>query len=175
LAHVQWITESTERGTNVSNAVGADPFAWLGVTLPSETSASAFVSGESGSLVALLLHYLGRATIIGAALAIAGARGADLVKMSAAGAGAIELFLLGESLFKSSPLPTGENATDVIQGVSGAVPKAVAYTLARSLLIAAGLAAVGVRGSELVKYSLAGSAAVEAFVLSYAWSEERKK
>jgi len=121
----------------------------------------------------LLLHFLGRAGIIGAGLALAGARGEELVKMSFAAAAAIEAVLLLEAALKKNPLPTGANATDVINGVPGAIPKAVMYTLLRSILIGAGLATVGVRGQDLVKYSLAGSTAVEAFVLFYAWLEEQ--
>ena len=172
MARVQWIVESAAPG---SPGVGGDPFAWLGVTLPSEESAKKFVSGERGGLLDLALHYVGRSAIIGTGLFLAGARGADVVKYAAVSAGAIEAVILAEVLLRDEVLPTGDNATDVVRGKPGAIPGALAMSLVRGLIIGAGLALFGVRGSELVKYSLAGSAAVEAFVLSYAALEERKR
>lgn len=166
MSEVQWLGE-------VANP--SDPFAWLGVTLPSEDSAQRLVRGESGSLVTLLLHYLGRSAIVGTGFFLAGARDVELLKYAAVSAGAIELLILIEAVFGKAGLPTGENATDVVQGKSGAIPAMLGFTLVRSIVIGTGLALVGVRGEELVKYSLAGSAALEAFVLSYAWLEERKK
>lgn len=163
---VRWLPEAPR----------TEPLSWLGVELPSERSAAAVVAGQPGSLGTLLLHALGRAAVIGAGLAIVGARGKDLLEMSFASAGAIELLLLAESLLKKMPLPTGENATDVVRGEPGSLATMLGYTAARAALIGVGVAATGVRDArDLVRYSLAGSAAVEAFVLSYAWYDERKK
>lgn len=149
--------------------------AFLGVTLPSEESAQAVVDGKSGGLVALALHFLGRSAIIATGLALAGARGTRLAKLSAAGAGAIELVILLEAWLHKSPLPTGDNATDVVRGVPGSLAKMGYYFVARSVIIGIALALFGVRGRELVKYALAGSAAVQVFVLGYALLDERNQ
>lgn len=165
MSGVQWLSEATR----------PDPFNWLGVTLPSEESASSVVRGDLAGLLPLALHFLGRSAIIGTGLFLAGARDTELLKYAAVSAGSIELALLLEAIFKTSGLPTGANATDVIQGKSGSIVPMLGFTLARSVIIGSGLALFGARGEDLVKYSLAGSAAVEAFVLSYAWLDERKK
>lgn len=66
----------------------------LGVSLPSGESASDFLEGKSGSTARLALHYVGRAALIGVGLAVVGARGKELVKLSLAGSAAIEAFVL---------------------------------------------------------------------------------
>jgi len=148
--------------------------AFLGVTLPSEESAQSVVEGKPGGIATLVLHYIGRSAIIGSGLALAGARGKNLVKFAAAAAGAIEVVILLEAWLHKSQLPTGDNATDVVRGEPGAIPKMAYYFVARSVIIGIALALAGARGTNLVKLSLAGSAAVQAFVLGYAAFDERK-
>ena len=72
-------------------------------------------------------------------------------------------------------LPSGESASDVIEGVPGSGIRLVGHFLGRAVLLALGLAAVGLRDKELVKASLAGSAAIEFFVLGYAAVNREKK
>lgn len=65
-------------------------------------------------------------------------------------------------------LPSGESASDFLEGKSGSTARLTMHFLGRAVLIGTGLAVAGVRGKELAKLSLAGSAAIEAFVLGYA-------
>lgn len=65
-------------------------------------------------------------------------------------------------------LPSGESASDFLEGKDGSGVRLVTHLLGRSALLAIGLAAAGARGKELVKYSLAGGAAIEVFVLIWA-------
>jgi hypothetical protein len=71
-----------------------DQLRQLGVVLPSGESASDFLEGKPGSTVRLVTHLVGRAALLGIGLAVAGARGKELVKFSLAGATAIEAFVL---------------------------------------------------------------------------------
>jgi hypothetical protein len=66
-------------------------------------------------------------------------------------------------------LPSGESASDFVAGKPGATGRLLFHFLGRSALVAVGLAVVGVRGKELVAYSLAAAGAIEVFVLGYAW------
>lgn len=66
-------------------------------------------------------------------------------------------------------LPSGESASDFIEGKPGSTGRLLFHYLGRSVLVGVGLAVVGVRGKELVKYSLAAAGAIELFVLGYAW------
>ena len=65
-------------------------------------------------------------------------------------------------------LPSGQSASDFVEGKSGAPLRLTMHFLGRAALLSVGLAAAGARGKGLIKYSLAGSAAIEAFVLAYA-------
>lgn len=65
-------------------------------------------------------------------------------------------------------LPSGESASDFLEGKSGSAARLTMHFLGRSALVGVGLALAGLRGKELVKCSLAGSAAIEGFVLAYA-------
>ncbi len=71
-------------------------------------------------------------------------------------------------------LPSGESASAFIEGESGSAVKLVAHMLGRSVLVGVGLYLAGARDKDLVKYSLAGAAAIEAFVLGYAWMNRGK-
>lgn len=66
-------------------------------------------------------------------------------------------------------LPSGESASDFIAQKPGATGRLLMHYLGRSALVAVGLAVVGVRGKDLVAYSLAAAGAIEVFVLGYAW------
>lgn len=66
-------------------------------------------------------------------------------------------------------LPSGESASDFIAGKPGATGRLLFHYLGRSALVGVGLAIVGVRGKELVTYSLAAAGAIEVFVLGYAF------
>lgn len=68
-------------------------------------------------------------------------------------------------------LPSGESASDFIEGRPGSTGRLLFHYLGRSVLVGVGLAIVGVRGENLVKYSLAAAGAIEVFVLGYAWSK----
>ena len=72
-------------------------------------------------------------------------------------------------------LPSGESASDFVDGVPGSGTRLIGHFLGRSVLLALGLAAAGLRDKDLVKASLAGSAAIEFFVLGYAWVHREKK
>lgn len=72
-------------------------------------------------------------------------------------------------------LPSGESASDFVEGKEGATVRLVGHFLGRAVLLALGLAAVGLRDKQLVKASLAGSAAIEAFVLGYAAVNREEK
>lgn len=72
-------------------------------------------------------------------------------------------------------LPSGESASDFVEGVPGSGARLIGHYLGRSVLLALGLAAAGLRDRDLVKASLAGSAAIEFFVLGYAWVHREKK
>lgn len=77
--------------------------------------------------------------------------------------------------FLGVKLPSGESATEFLQGEPGSTWRLLSHYLARSAILGAGLAVAGARGKELVKYSLAGGAAIEAFVLAFAWLNRPSK
>jgi hypothetical protein len=68
-------------------------------------------------------------------------------------------------------LPSGESASDFIAGKPGATGRLIFHYLGRSAIVGAGLFLVGVRGKELVKYSLVAAGAIEVFVLGYAFTK----
>lgn len=72
-------------------------------------------------------------------------------------------------------LPSGESASEFIEGKPGATGRLIFHYLGRSVLVGVGLALVGVRGKELVTYSLAAAGAIEVFVLGYAWYKQEEE
>lgn len=72
-------------------------------------------------------------------------------------------------------LPSGESASDFVEGKDGATVRLIGHLLGRAVLLGVGLAVAGARDKDLVKYSLAGAAAIELFVLGYAWINKEKK
>jgi hypothetical protein len=69
-------------------------------------------------------------------------------------------------------LPSGDAAMRLMQGKPGALLDVAGTLLARSALVATGLAVAGFRGTQLVKGAFAGGLAVEAFVLAWAWKNK---
>lgn len=65
-------------------------------------------------------------------------------------------------------LPSGESASDFIEDKPGSTLRLTMHFLGRAALLGTGLYVAGARNKDLVKYSLAGSAAIEVFVLMYA-------
>lgn len=64
----------------------------------------AVVSGDTGAIPMLLLHYAARSAIVGLGLAVAGFRGKQLLLGSALAGAAFEASLLGWVLWKKSQL-----------------------------------------------------------------------
>lgn len=63
--------------------------------LPSQSSAAALVAGDWSALPMVCLHLLGRASLVGAGMALVGERDPErLVKGALAGAAVIEVFVL---------------------------------------------------------------------------------
>lgn len=65
-------------------------------------------------------------------------------------------------------LPSASSAGDFVMGVEGSFPRLVGHMLGRAALIGTGLYLAGA-GKKTVPYAVAGSAAIETFVLYYAW------
>ena len=75
----------------MANAIQPAPY----TPLPSQSSAAALVGGDLSAAPMVALHLVGRAGLIAAGLAIAGAREPKiLIGGSLAGSGVIELFVL---------------------------------------------------------------------------------
>ena len=72
-------------------------------------------------------------------------------------------------------MPSYEAACDLYRGDPTAIHRVGLGLLSRSVFIGAGLALAGMRQpGELIKYSLAGSLGVEAFVMWWVWSNSPK-
>lgn len=72
-------------------------------------------------------------------------------------------------------LPSGSSASRLIGGDWSALPLAVGHTLLRSALVASGLYAAGER-AHVVRNAVAGSFAIETFVLGWAaWKRRRDR
>jgi hypothetical protein len=65
-------------------------------------------------------------------------------------------------------LPSASSAGDFVNGVEGSGIRLVGHMLGRAALIGTGLYLAGA-GKKTVRYAVAGSAAIETFVLFYAW------
>ena len=70
-------------------------------------------------------------------------------------------------------LPSADAAKRLIDGESGALGSVIGTTLARAVLIGAGLHVAGTPRARLVKESIAASLAIEVFVLGYLWYEKK--
>lgn len=69
----------------------------------------------------------------------------------------------------AAPLvPSHSSARDLVAGVPGAAERVGLHFVQRSALLAGALLIAGER-RRVVRYALAGSAAIEAFVLWWAW------
>jgi hypothetical protein len=69
-------------------------------------------------------------------------------------------------------LPSGDAALRLMRGQPGALVEVAGTMVARSALMATGLAVAGFRGRELLKGTVAAGLAVEAFVLAWAWKNK---
>ena len=69
-------------------------------------------------------------------------------------------------------LPSGDAAIRLWRGESGAAIEVAGTMLARSALIATGLAIAGFRGTKLLKGTIGAGLAVETFVLAWAWKNK---
>ena len=72
-------------------------------------------------------------------------------------------------------MPSYEAACDLYRGDPTAITRVGLGVATRSLVIGLGLMAAGMRGRDVVKYGVAGSLAVEAFVLWWVWANRPKK
>jgi hypothetical protein len=68
----------------------------------------------------------------------------------------------------------GSNASDVLSGDGLAVAKEFLFIAERSLLIGLGLYAAGFRGEKMVRGTVAGTLAMEAFVFGYVWIQRAR-
>ena len=66
-------------------------------------------------------------------------------------------------------LPSASSAMQLIEGDTAGIAPALLHTVLRAGLIGAGLYTSGIRGKDLVRGSVAGSLAIELFVLGYMW------
>ncbi len=73
-----------------------------------------------------------------------------------------------DTLPKGSP-PSSYAAYAVLDGERGALLRFLGLTVLRSLLIAPGVAIMGIRGKQLVLGSLAGSGVISVSALGYVW------
>lgn len=76
-------------------------------------------------------------------------------------------FGLGEPPAMCPALPSGSSAVALLNGDPGALPIAIGHTLLRSVLVGAGLLVAGER-THVVRNAIAGSLAIETFVLAWA-------
>jgi hypothetical protein len=81
---------------------------------------------------------------------------------------------LGQSVVCPA-LPSGSSAVALLSGDLRALPVAVAHTVLRSGLVGAGMLVAGER-KHVVRNAIAGSLAIEAFVLAWAaWKLRRDR
>jgi len=82
-------------------------------------------------------------------------------------------FGLGDAPTCPAALPSGSSAAALIGGDWSALPVAVLHTAVRAALVGTGLLVAGER-AHVVRNAVAGSLAIEAFVLSWAaWKQSR--
>jgi len=77
------------------------------------------------------------------------------------------------TLPKGSP-PSSYAAYAVLDGEKGAIIRFAGLTILRSLLIAPGVAIMGIRGKQLVLGSLAGSGVISLSALGYVWYSRKQ-
>lgn len=140
-------------------------------SMPSATAARDFMAGVPGSVPHLLVSYAGRAAIVAAGMYAAGKR-EHLARDAAAGAALIELSLLTYFGFEqnrnSSEIPSQNNLAKFLNGRAQYAVPILGDVLLRALEISAGMALVGGSGDRQMRDALAGSIAVELFILVYA-------
>lgn len=137
--------------------------------MPSATAALDFMNGVPGSLVHLLVSYLGRTAIVAGAMAAAGKR-QHLWRDAAAGTAVIEavvlLYFSSPEHRKSADIFTQTNIAAFLRGHPQYFLPILADIALRAGEIGTGMYLAGERKRN-VKYALAGSVGVELFVLLY--------
>jgi hypothetical protein len=140
-------------------------------SMPSATSARDFMAGIPGSVPHLLVSYAGRTAIVAAGMYAAGKR-EHLARDAAAGAALIELSLLTYFSFEknrgSSEMPSQNNVAQFLNGQPQYAAPILADVLLRALEISAGVALAGGSGDRQLRDALAGSVAVQLFIVAYA-------
>jgi hypothetical protein len=138
-------------------------------SMPSATAARDFMLGVSGSIPHLLFSYAGRAAIVAMGMYVAGKRN-HLARDAAVGAAVIELALLAYFGFEKNQhtdrLPTQYNVAQFLQGKPQYLVPMTADVLTRTLEIMGGLTLIG-STDHRIRDALAGSLAVELFILTY--------
>ena len=71
-------------------------------------------------------------------------------------------------------LPSASSAQDLVDGKAGSVVRVLSHMIGRAALVGAGIYLAGA-GRKTPKYALAGSIAIECFVLSYALYDKKKQ
>lgn len=69
---------------------------------------------------------------------------------------------------QNAPLPSAETAYRLVRGDGGALPLVFRDLFFRALLIGAGVKLAGASWRKTGRYAIAGSLAIETFVLTYA-------
>ena len=91
------------------------------------------------------------------------------------GARPVAGFGLGDGPTCPAALPSGSSAAALVGGDMSALPLAVGHTIVRAALVGAGLIVAGER-SHVIRNAVAGSLAIETFVLAWAaWKLRRDK
>ena len=71
-------------------------------------------------------------------------------------------------------LPSASSAQDLVDGKAGSVVRVLSHMIGRAALVGTGIYLAGA-GRKTPKYALAGSIAIECFVLSYALYDKKKQ
>jgi hypothetical protein len=71
-------------------------------------------------------------------------------------------------------LPSASSAQDLVDGKAGSLSRVLSHMIGRAALVGTGIYLAG-GGKNTVRYALAGSAAIEAFVLTYALYDKHKR
>ena len=73
------------------------------------------------------------------------------------------------SRFIGAPLPSGDAADRLVAGAPGGLTSVALTTAARAALVGSGLLLAGFRKKELLRGTIAATAAIEVFVLGWAF------
>jgi hypothetical protein len=138
-------------------------------SMPSAIAARDFMAGRPGALAHMLVSYAGRTAIIAAGMYASGKR-EHLTRDAAAGAAVIEIALLTYFGFPKNQatdqVPSQHNLSQFLNGNMHAGIRVGIDVALRTLEISSGMAFVG-QDPHRFRHALAGSLAVELFILSY--------